>query len=145
MSNYSAFAQIASENKANRISSSLERMKPSPIGVGVMEIEDGSGSWEVSGFFSVKPNLVELKILEVVYETDFVVSKIVNKDWISQVQRQLKPVSAGRFLVYGHHDKEGIPTNACGLKIEAATPGLSLTPIIVTLESFFVEEIPAII
>ena len=32
-----------------------------------------------------------------------------------------------------------------GLKIEAATPGLSFTPIIVILASFFVDEIPVII
>jgi len=32
-----------------------------------------------------------------------------------------------------------------GLKIDAATPGLSLTPTIVILASFFVEEIPVII
>ena len=33
----------------------------------------------------------------------------------------------------------------CGLKIDAATPGLSVTPTIVTLESFFVDEIPVMI
>ena len=32
-----------------------------------------------------------------------------------------------------------------GLKIEAATPGLSFTPIIVILASFFVDDIPVII
>ena len=32
-----------------------------------------------------------------------------------------------------------------GLKIEAATPGLSLTPIRETFESFWVDDIPVII
>ena len=120
MSNYSAFARVIDEDKANIISDSLERMNPHPIGVGVMQIEDGSGFWEVSGFFSVKPNLVELKILEVVYEINFIVSKIENKDWVSQVQRDLKPVFVGRFMLYGHHDKEHVSPNVCGLRIEAA-------------------------
>ena len=105
MANYSAFAITGSEGKANIICSCIERMDPSPIGVGVLEIEDNSGLWEVSGFFSREPNHLEIRILEVAHDVRFVVSKIVNKDWISQVQRDLKPVRVGRFMLYGHHDR----------------------------------------
>ena len=52
MSNYSVFATTFGELSANLISSSLERMTPSPVGIGVLEVEDGRGLWEVSGFFS---------------------------------------------------------------------------------------------
>ena len=120
MSNYSIFAQTQKESKANTIASSLERMEPNPIGIGVLEIEDGSGFWEVSAFFSEKPSPIELKILEVVYRINFLVSKVVNKDWISQVQRDLKPVRAGRFVIFGDHDKDKVGANDLGLKIEAA-------------------------
>lgn len=120
MSNFTAFVKVSSENKANIIASSLERMSPSPLGVGILEIEDDEGSWELAAFFSKKPNSLEIKILEVVHEIEFVISKIANKDWISHVQRDLKPVRAGRFLVYGNHYRDTVPLNLSGLRIEAA-------------------------
>ena len=120
MSNFTAFVKVSSENKANIIASSLERMSPSPLGVGILEIEDDEGWWELAAFFSKKPNSLEIKILEVVHEIEFVISKIANKDWISHVQRDLKPVRAGRFLVYGNHYRDTVPLNLSGLRIEAA-------------------------
>jgi ribosomal protein L11 methyltransferase len=120
MNNYTAFTKTNNEYQANIIGSSLERMSPRPIGVGIFEIEDGSGVWEIGGFFSQKPNLSELTILEFAHGINFLVSKIVNKDWISKVQRDLTPVKAGRFILFGAHDENKIPLSAFGLKIEAA-------------------------
>ena len=120
MNNYTAFATINDEYQANIIGSYLEKMDPSPVGIGIFEIEDGAGIWEIGVFFSGKPSLSELKIIEIAYEIKFVVSKIVDKDWVSQVQRKLVPVSAGRFILFGAHDQNKISLNAVGLKIEAA-------------------------
>ena len=120
MNNYTAFTKTDDEHQANIIGSFLEKMNPSPIGVGVFEIEDGNGLWEIGGFFSQKPSVSQLTILEVVNGIKFVVSKIVDRDWVSQVQRELTPVRAGRFILFGAHDQNMIPINAVGLKIEAA-------------------------
>ena len=120
MNNFTAFTQTNDEHQANIIGSSLEKMNPTPIGIGVFELEDGTGTWEIGGFFSQKPSLSELTILEFAYGVKFVVCKIIDKDWVSQVQRELTPVCAGRFILFGAHDKNRIPINAFGLKIEAA-------------------------
>ena len=120
MTNYTVFALTDNEEKANVVASSLERMTPCPVGVGVMEIEDGKRLWEVASFFSKKPNLLEIKILEVAYKIDFVVSKIISRDWVAEVQRGLRPIRAGRFVLYGNHDRGIVPVNAINLKIEAA-------------------------
>ncbi len=37
------------------------------------------------------------------------VSVIVDKDWVSEVQSGLPAVKAGRFFVYGSHEKDNIP------------------------------------
>lgn len=37
------------------------------------------------------------------------VSAIVDKDWVSEVQSGLPAVKAGRFFVYGSHEKDNIP------------------------------------
>ena len=120
MNNYTVITQTNDEYQANIIGSSLEKMNPNPMGVGIFQIEDGTGMWEIGGFFSQKPSLHDLTILEFAYGVKFVLSKIVDKDWVSQVQRELTPVYAGRFILFGAHDQNTIPINALGLKIEAA-------------------------
>ena len=120
MNNFTAFTTTHDEHQANIIGSSIEKMNPSPTGISVFESEDGTGMWEVEAFFSQKPSLFQLKILEVAHELKFVVSKIVDRDWVSQVQRELTPVCAGRFVLFGAHDQDKIPINSFGLKIEAA-------------------------
>lgn len=120
MSSYTAFTTITEENKAYAITSSLERMTPRPDGVGILKLEDEIDNWEVSAFFSQKPNDVDIKILEVVYDIVFMISKIDNRDWVSQVQRELPPVRIGRFFLYGNHDRKVLETHTCGLQIEAS-------------------------
>jgi len=51
---------------------------------------------------------------------DFAVSEIEDKDWVAQVRRELTPVEAGRFVVFGGHDAHRIPVHKTGLRIEAA-------------------------
>ena len=120
MDYYSIFAKISDETEAYTVGSLLEKMNPVPVGIGILEVEDQTGFWEISGFFSQEPNLVQIKIIETVCKIKFVVSKLDNKDWVSQVQRDLKPVKAGRFVLHGKHVIETIPINLIRLRIEAA-------------------------
>jgi len=50
----------------------------------------------------------------------FVVSEIPETDWVAHVKRELSPVVAGRFFVYGSHDADKIPEGSEPLLIEAA-------------------------
>ena len=61
MATYTAFAKTGGENFANNVGASLERMNPSPLGVGVFEIEDGFGIWEIGGYFSYEPDPIKIK------------------------------------------------------------------------------------
>jgi len=51
---------------------------------------------------------------------DFVVSEVPETDWVAKVKRELAPVEAGRFFVYGSHDADKVPEGAEPLLIEAA-------------------------
>jgi ribosomal protein L11 methyltransferase len=51
---------------------------------------------------------------------DFEIVEIPDTDWVAQVQRELVPVEAGRFFVYGSHDADKLPEGRVGLLIEAA-------------------------
>ena len=96
-------------------------MEPAPTGVGVFEVEDGSGLWEVGGYFLDAPNDIELALLTAAHGAKpFVVSEIPETDWVAHVRRELAPVEAGRFFVYGAHDADKVPDDKVSLLIEAA-------------------------
>ena len=44
---------------------------------------------------------------------------LADADWLAMALSGLPPVRAGRFFVYGAHDRGRIPANAVGLRIEA--------------------------
>jgi ribosomal protein L11 methyltransferase len=46
--------------------------------------------------------------------------RIAAKDWVAESLVGLKPVTAGRFIVHGAHDRAGIAPNRIGIEIEAA-------------------------
>ncbi len=50
----------------------------------------------------------------------FVVSELPETDWFAKVKRELSPVEAGRFFVYGSHDADQVPADCEPLLIEAA-------------------------
>ncbi len=45
---------------------------------------------------------------------------VAAKDWVAESLAGLKPVTAGRFIVHGAHDRAGIAPNRIGIEIEAA-------------------------
>jgi len=102
---FSSIATVQGRAKAEAVSNDLEALIPEPMGVGVFEVEDGSGLWEVSAYFTERPDIAALGVLEALHGiAPFVVSDIPEQDWVAKVKRDLPPVEAGRFFVYGSHD-----------------------------------------
>lgn len=121
MPTFTAFTKLSDKDAAEALGEAMEGMDPEPTGVGVFEIEDGSGTWEVGGYFLEEPDGVELALLAAGFAAkDFVVSKVPDTDWVDKVRRELTPVVAGRFFVYGSHDADKLPEGAEPLLIEAA-------------------------
>ena len=84
-------------------------------------MEDGSGLWEVGGYFEAAPDGATLALLSVmVGAKEFTVSELPETDWVAHVRRELVPVEAGRFFVYGSHDADKVPADCEPLLIEAA-------------------------
>ncbi len=110
MTTYSALTTIAGEDPAYKLAEALEDILPEPIGVGVFEIEDGSGLWEVAAYFMEQPDAGALAVYSALHSAKpFNISDIPDQDWVSKVQRELAPVAAGRFFVYGSHDADKVP------------------------------------
>ncbi|NVJ98593.1 MAG: 50S ribosomal protein L11 methyltransferase [Alphaproteobacteria bacterium] len=84
--------------------------------------QDGSPMWRVEVFFAEKPAddfltaiLERAKLAGWSY--DF--AAVENKDWVSESQKLLAPVEAGRFFVYGSHDADKKKPDAINLQIDA--------------------------
>ncbi|MEM7178972.1 MAG: 50S ribosomal protein L11 methyltransferase [Pseudomonadota bacterium] len=121
MSTYTALTTLSGRAPAQALGEALEALRPAPTGVGVFEIEDGSGNWEVGAYFTDAPDRAALMLLATVHGArDFAVSKLADRDWVAQVRRELSPVAAGRFVVHGGHDSHRIGLNQTGIRIEAA-------------------------
>lgn len=112
---------VVGESGAQPLADVVEGLEPAPYGVGVFEIEDGSGDWEVAAYFMDRPDDVALAVAGAAFGAKgFVVSEIGDRDWVSEVRRELSPVRAGRFLVHGSHDREAAADVRHALEIEAA-------------------------
>lgn len=107
MPTFSALTTVSGESHANAIGMALEQLDPKPVGVGVFEIEDDSGLWEIGAYYLEQPNLVLLDMVAQAFGArPFAISDIPEIDWVAKVRRELAPVEAGRFYVFGSHDLE---------------------------------------
>ncbi|WP_380057002.1 50S ribosomal protein L11 methyltransferase [Falsihalocynthiibacter sp. SS001] len=121
MVTYTALTTLEGKSAANKLGEAMENMIPEPTGIGIFEVEDGSGLWEVGGYFTEKPDSSELALLQAMSGAKpFVVSEVPDVDWVAHVRRELVPVEAGRFYVYGSHDADTVPEGSIPLLIDAA-------------------------
>lgn len=121
MPTWTALTTLPDKDQAEALGEALENLEPEPTGVGVFEMEDGSGLWEVGAYFTEAPDGIALALLAAAHGArKFAVSELPETDWVAHVRRELHPVEAGRFFVYGSHDADKLPEGRVGLLIEAA-------------------------
>lgn len=121
MPTFTAFATLGDRDNADTLAELVEDLDPAPYGVGVFEIEDGSQRWEIGAYFLERPDDLVLDLLAAAHgATPFVISELPETDWVAHVKRELTPVVAGRFFVYGSHDADKVPPDSVPLLIEAA-------------------------
>lgn len=82
--------------------------------------------WQISAYLENKPNLQEIKklIAEVALSQktptpDISLSRVEDKDWVSEVQKNFKPINAGRFFIHATTHKEEIPNDKIIIQMDA--------------------------
>jgi ribosomal protein L11 methyltransferase len=121
MPTWTALTTLPEKARAEALGDALETLAPEPVGVGVFEMEDGSGLWEVGAYFTDTPDDIALSLLAAAHGAQpFAVSELPETDWVAHVRRELHPVTAGRFYLYGSHDADSVPEGSVPLLIEAA-------------------------
>ena len=118
MPTFTALTTLEGREAAYKLGEAMERMTPAPTGVGVFEMEDGSGLWEVGGYFEESPDAGALALLAAALGAKpFTVSELPETDWVAHVRRELSPVEAGRSLPQTHsamgrwHCGQRLPTS----------------------------------
>ncbi len=85
----------------------------------------GTDLWRVTALFPAPPDLGPFTILLTrladagAQPLPITVSQVPETDWVGESLKNLKPVTAGRFFVCGHHDAAKAPANAIRVLIEA--------------------------
>lgn len=121
MTLFHATTALAGEARARALCGALDALDPAPVATDVHDRDDGTGMWDVGGHFDGPPDAAGLALLAHLHAApDFQVAKVEDRDWVAQVRAELTPVRAGRFVVYGGHDRARIPAHLVGLEIEAA-------------------------
>jgi ribosomal protein L11 methyltransferase len=121
MPTFTALTTLQDKQQAQALADAIETLIPEPTGVGVFEVEDGSGTYEVGSYFIEAPDEVGLALLAAAHGAKpFAVSELPETDWVAAVKRELSPIIAGRFFLYGSHDADKVPTDCIPLLIEAA-------------------------
>ncbi len=118
---HSATTVLPDRASAQALADAVETLDPAPYGIGVFEVEDGSGLYEVGAHFEAVPDGIGLALLAAAHGArPFAVSEVPDIDWVAHVRRELAPVAAGRFHVYGAHDADSVPGDKVALLIEAS-------------------------
>ena len=118
---YRATTALKGEAAARALRDALDELDPAPLASELHDHDDGTGLWDAGGLFDGPPDVAGLALLARLHgAADFTVARVEDRDWVAQVRAELTPVVAGRFVVFGGHDRARIPANRIGLEIEAA-------------------------
>jgi ribosomal protein L11 methyltransferase len=88
-------------------------------------VDSGQGRWQVAIHFQAVADERTVRALTVAAAGEQAAARlafgcVAARDWIEESLAGLKPVSAGRFVVHGAHDRTRIAANRIALEIEAA-------------------------
>ena len=116
---------IASETPARRVADFMaESLDPAEVVCAAFERPDKR--WQVDLHFLDLPDPSGLRTMIALAGGDklastLVVEKVAPRDWIKESLIGLRPVTAGRFVVHGAHDRARVPGHCVSVEIEAAT------------------------
>ncbi len=86
----------------------------------IIEEDEARDIWRIDAFPTSDAEADDLRRhLEAFDGLRVTIEKLADADWLEMALSGLPPVRAGRFFVYGAHDRGRTPVNAVNLRIEA--------------------------
>src|SRR3984957_16358668 len=112
------------EQSAHRVADLVAESLPADE-TAVSLVDIGAGRWRVAMYFRVAPDEKIIRALAAAAVEDAAAKalrfeRVAATDWVRESLAGLAPVTAGRFIVHGAHDRARVPLNRIGIEIEAA-------------------------
>jgi ribosomal protein L11 methyltransferase len=113
---------IADETTARRVAAVAAEALEDAVAAA---FESADGAWAAELHFSGPPDEQAIRTIvasaagEMAFHA-LTFETVAERDWVAASLAGLKPITAGRFLVHGAHDRAATPANAVGIEIEAA-------------------------
>ncbi|MDV6332528.1 50S ribosomal protein L11 methyltransferase [Asticcacaulis sp. 201] len=86
----------------------------------ILEEDEDHDVWRIDSFPTTEEEDLRLQeVLNSYPELTVTVDQLADADWLAMALSGLPPVRAGRFFVYGIHDRGKAPDNTVNLRIEA--------------------------
>jgi ribosomal protein L11 methyltransferase len=112
------------EQSAHRVADLAAETLPADD-IAVTLVDMGAGRWRVATHFRAAPDEKIIRALTAAAAGNAAAKalrfeRVAAKDWVRESLAGLAPVTAGRFIVHGAHDRARVPFNRIGIEIEAA-------------------------
>ena len=85
----------------------------------ILEEDEDRGLWRIDAFPTSPDEAAGVEAALRRFPLNVAVAPLADEDWLAMSLSGLPPVRAGRFFVYGLHDKGAVPASAVALRIEA--------------------------
>ncbi|PTS91756.1 50S ribosomal protein L11 methyltransferase, partial [Caulobacter sp. HMWF009] len=85
----------------------------------ILEEDENKGIWRIDAFPTTQDESDGLTAVLAGYDVKVTTEVLADADWLAMALSGLPPVRAGRFFVYGMHDRGRLPASTVNLRIEA--------------------------
>lgn len=85
----------------------------------ILEEDETNGVWRIDAFPVTRDEANGIEATLKAHGLETLVEDLMDADWIAMSLSGLPPVRAGRFFVYGAHDKGKVPSDTINIRIEA--------------------------
>lgn len=85
----------------------------------ILEEDEDRQVWRIDAYPTSRPEADQIVAVLDRFDLQTHIEDLMDADWIAMSLSGLPPVRAGRFFVYGAHDKGKVPDDTVNLRIEA--------------------------
>lgn len=111
--------RVGAANEAGAISVEAALEPLEPLALSSFEVDDGR-AWVTEALCDARPSAKAVRAaLAGMASAGIIIEKLPDKDWVSESQRALAPIRAGRFFVHGSHATEQKPRGTTAIEIDA--------------------------
>jgi ribosomal protein L11 methyltransferase len=108
------------EAKASELATLIEDREPAPVAVALNETDEAAKIWNVVAYFAEEAQARDCgRHLAALPGIDCSIAALVDVDWVRRSLEGLVPVVAGRFHLFGSHDRARRRAGGISLEIDA--------------------------